>query len=102
MAFDPASRYYPVESAEITVAGPGGEQRTIAYKRRRVIPSYEGQPAMVEHRVSEGERLDNLTARYTGDPAQFWMLCDANEVLRPSELEAVGRVIRIMMARRQG
>jgi hypothetical protein len=54
---------------------------------------------MVEHRVSEGERLDNLTARYTGDPTQFWMLCDANEVLRPSELEAVGRVVRILMAR---
>src|SRR5688500_9289286 len=99
MAFEPGSRYYTVETAELTVTDANGQSRTIAYQRRRVIPSYAGQPAMVEHRVSEGERLDNLTARYTGDPTQFWMLCDANEVLRPSELEAVGRVVRILMAR---
>ncbi len=100
MAFGPNSRYYDVETAELTVIDANGQERTIAYKRRRIIPSYQDQPSMVEHRVSEGERLDNLTARYTGDPTLFWMICDANEVIHPGELETVGRVVRIAMARR--
>ena len=99
MAFDPASRYFGVETTTLTVRGPDGQARPIAYTRRRVIPSYAEQPSMVEHRVSEGERLDNITARYAGDPTQFWRLCDANGVLRPAELEVVGRVIRVAMAR---
>jgi hypothetical protein len=46
----------------------------------------------------EGERLDNLTARYLGDPTQFWRVCDANEVFRPDELtETPGRTIDIAM-----
>jgi hypothetical protein len=99
LSFDPMSRYYAIDTTELTVAGPDGQERTIAYVRRRVIPSYDGQPALAEHRVSGGERLDTITARYAGDPTQFWRLCDANAVLRPSELEVVGRVVRIAMAR---
>jgi hypothetical protein len=99
MAFEPTSRYYNVETDELTVTGPDGQERVIAYKKRRVIPSYEDQPTLAEHRVAEGDRLDNITARYLGDPTQFWRLCDANVVLTPEELEAIGRVIRIAMAR---
>lgn len=99
MAFDATSRYANVERAEMTVVDAGGQERVIAYVRRRVIPSYEDQPTLAEHRVVEGDRLDNVTARYAGDPTQFWRLCDANVVLRPAELEAVGRVIRVALAR---
>jgi hypothetical protein len=28
---------------------------------------------------------------------QFWRLCDANDVLRPEDLEVVGRVVAIAM-----
>lgn len=100
MAVDPNSRYANVETAELTVTGPDGTERTIAYTRRRIIPDYGSDPPLVEHRVSEGERLDNLTARYAGDPTLFWMLCDANVVMSPSELEEVGRLVRIVMGRR--
>ena len=100
MAFDPKSRYANVETLQLTTTGADGVERTIAYAGRRIIPSYEGEPALTEHRVTDGERLDNLTARYAGDPTLFWMLCDANGVLSPGELEEVGRVIRIMLARR--
>lgn len=100
MAFDPKSRYANVETLQFTTTGADGVERTIAYAGRRIIPSYKGEPALTEHRVTEGERLDNLTARYAGDPTLFWMLCDANGVLNPGELEEVGRVIRIMLARR--
>ena len=99
MAFEPNSRYYNVETEQLTVTDRDGRERVIAYKRRRVIPSYEDQPTLAEHRVTEGDRLDNVTARYLGDPTQFWRLCDANVVLKPEELEDIGHVIRIAMAR---
>jgi hypothetical protein len=51
-----------------------------------------------EHSVAEGERLDNITAQYLGDPEQFWRLCDANDAMRPEELtETVGRRLRITL-----
>ena len=98
MAFEQTSRYFPVETVTLTVTDRDGRERVIAYKRRRLIPSYEEQPTLAEHRVAEGDRLDNIAARYVGDPTQFWRLCDANTVLRPEELEEVGRVIRIAMS----
>jgi hypothetical protein len=97
--FEPTSRYFNVESVKRVVTDRDGRERVIVYKRRRVIPADEDQPTLAEHTVSEGDRLDNITARYLGDPTQFWRLCDANVVLRPEELEVVGRVIRIAMAR---
>lgn len=98
MAFEPGSRYFNVESVAMTVTDRDGRERIIAYKRRRVIPSYAGQPTLAEHRVTEGDRLDNISARYLGDATQFWRLCDANIVLKPEELEEIGRAIRIAMA----
>ncbi len=100
MSYEPSSRYYGVDTAALTVLDADGQTRTIAYTRRRVIPAYRDQPVLAEHRVSEGERLDAITARYAADPTRFWMLCDANLVLDPAELEAVGRIVRIAMARR--
>ena len=99
MAYAPNSRYAGVEIAKLTVHGADGEPREITYSLRRTIPDYSGQPVLAEHRVAEGERLDVITARYAGDPERFWVLCDANTVLEPAELEAVGRVIRIAMAK---
>jgi hypothetical protein len=44
----------------------------------------------------QGDRLDNLAARYVGDPEQFWRICDANDIMRPEELtEEVGRTFKI-------
>jgi hypothetical protein len=99
MAFDPSSRYVDVETATRTVTDADGEDRILRYKRRRVIPPQDDLPTLAEHRVTEGDRLDNITARYAGDPTLFWRLCDANAVLRPAELETINRIIRIAMAR---
>lgn len=98
MTFDPDSRYFNVETVERIVTDPDGNERLIRYKRRRMIPSYEGHPVLAEHRVTEGDRLDNITARYLGNPTQFWRLCDANIVLDPEELEEIDRVVRIWMS----
>lgn len=99
MAFDPSSRYADVETAIRTVTDADGNDRILRYQRRRVIPPQDDLPTLAEHRVTEGDRLDNITARYAGDPTLFWRLCDANAVLRPAELEAVNLIIRVAMAR---
>jgi hypothetical protein len=98
MAFEPGSRYFEIETATRVVTDADGNDRLLRYKRRRIIPEQGDLPTLAEHRVTEGDRLDNITARYAGDPTLFWRLCDTNVVLRPDELEAVGRIVRIAMA----
>ena len=88
------SRYYGI--ATVTVETQDGKQ--IVFLRRRFVPPPERFDLLTEHTVSEGERLDNITALYLGDPEQFWRVCDANGVIRPEELtETVGRKIRITL-----
>jgi hypothetical protein len=96
--FDPTSRYYAIATVKMTVTDRDGQARVIAYKRRRFIPSLAGTVTIVEHFVAEGDRLDNITARYLGDPLQFWRVCDANLVLLPDELtDERGESIRIAL-----
>jgi nucleoid-associated protein YgaU len=53
---------------------------------------------ITQHTVTQGERLDNITARYLGDPEQFWQICDANNEMRPDDLtKEIGSIIRISM-----
>ena len=88
------SRYY--NFATVALETPDGKQ--IVYLRRRFVPPPERFDLLAEHTVSEGERLDNITALYMGDAEQFWRVCDANGVIRPEELtETVGRKIRITL-----
>ena len=97
MAFEPGSRYADVGTATRIVTDPDGTERELRHALRRIIPPQDDLPTLAEHRVSEGERLDGITARYAGDPTLFWRVCDANTVLRPEELEETGRVLRIAM-----
>jgi hypothetical protein len=94
--FQPTSRYHALETVKMTVRNSRGEPRVVSYKRRRFVPSGAAITTLAEHTVAQGDRLDNLAARYVGDPEQFWRICDANNVLRPEELtEEVGRAVRI-------
>jgi hypothetical protein len=94
--FEPTSRYHDIETVKMTVTGSRGEPRVVSYKRRRFVPPGSTMTTLVEHTVVQGDRLDNLAARYVGDPEQFWRICDANDVLRPEELTGeVGCGIRI-------
>jgi len=95
--FDATSRYAKLPDETLALTDPDGTQRTVTYKARRFIPPAASMTTLVEHTVAGGERLDVITARYVGDPTQFWRLCDANTVLRPEELEQAGRVIEIAM-----
>lgn len=90
----PTSRYQGLQTA--TVELPDG--REVRYLRRRFIPSADRFSLLQEHSVTEGERLDQITARYLGDPEQYHLLCDANNAMHPLELtEKVGRVLRVTL-----
>lgn len=92
--FPPTSRYAGIEIARIEDAAG----REIVYLRRRFVPPPERFALLQEHTVSEGERLDVVTARYMDDPGQFWRICDANRAMRPDDLTATpGRRLRITL-----
>ncbi len=92
--FLPTSRYYGIDMA--TLKSKDG--RTVAYVRRRFLPPPERFALVREHSVSEGERLDQIAAKYLSDPEAFWRIADANAAMRPEELtETIGRRLRITL-----
>lgn len=92
--FDPASRYYNLETRVLT--GPDG--REVRYVTRRFLPPADAGRVFVEHVVTEGDRLDHLAARYLGDTELFWQLADINNAMQPEELTAeIGRRLRVAL-----
>ena len=91
MIFGVTSRYYGIETAKWSAG-----DHDLVYLRRRFLPTASASVVMVEHPVVEGDRLDNITARYLGDPEQFWRVCDANNAMQPGALTGeIGRRLRI-------
>jgi hypothetical protein len=92
--FPRTSRYFNIEIARYVTA----DQREIVYRKRRFLPFSANAVIIAEHSVSEGDRLDNITNQYLGDPEQFWQVCDVNDAMRPAELtEEIGRRPKIPM-----
>lgn len=92
--FPPTSRYYGIDTA--TLKSKDG--RTVVYVGRRFLPPPERFALMQEHVVSDGEHLDQIAAKYMGDPEAFWCIADANAAMRPEALtEVVGRRLRITL-----
>jgi len=90
--FESTSRYYNLPTATYTTSSG----REIIYVRRRFLPDVSTMTILAEHTVTQGDRLDNITARYLNDPEQFWRVCDANTAIHPDELTAeIGRKLRI-------
>lgn len=83
-AFTPSSRYYALPTAQTTL--PDG--RTVVYVTRRFLPPTDGFALLQTHTLVAGDRLDNLAARYLGDPTASWRLADANGAMRPEALVA--------------
>ena len=90
--FDTNSRYCALETATHTT--PDGRKTT--YVRRRFLPRGEDMPLLVDVTVTDGDRLDLITARTLGDPEQFWRVADANNAMNPFDLTAEpGETIRV-------
>lgn len=96
--FDKNSRYADIETATLKTTDADGGEREVRYVRRRFLPGADDLTTLVEHTVTEGDRLDNVAATYLGDPLLFWRVADANNVMRPEELtEEVGRAVRVAL-----
>jgi hypothetical protein len=94
LLFPPTSRYHNIETATLETA----DSKEIVYLKRRFVPAADRFALLQEHAVVEGDRLDNITARYLSDPLQFWRICDANTAMNPPELTAeIGRRLRITL-----
>jgi nucleoid-associated protein YgaU len=92
--FPANSRYQSVETATLATA----DGRTAVYLRRRFIPSADQFTLLQEYSVVQGDRLDNISARYLGDPVLFWRIADANNAMRPEDLTAtIGSKLRITL-----
>jgi hypothetical protein len=96
--FTPTSRYYSLPTAKLTT--PTG--RVVAYVRRRFVPPGDTMPVLAEVIVTEGDRLDLITARTLGDPEQFWRIGDANDAMNPFDLtRPIGRRLRVAIPQAQ-
>jgi len=68
----------------------------VSYLSRRIIPPTSIYTQTQNYSVVAGDRLDNLAARFLGDPILFWMIADANGAENPDDLTATpGTVIQI-------
>lgn len=91
--FPPTSRYYGIDTLTISQNG-----RQITYLKRRFLPSPDLFITLQLHAVTEGERLDNITATFMDDPTQFWRIADANAAMNPPDLTTpAGRVLKITL-----
>ena len=91
----PDSRYYGY-AAETATRADGVQ---VAYLERRIVPQPEVYTAVQDYTIVDGDRLDNLAAKFLGDPLLFWIICDANGASDPDELTSqVGRSIKIPVA----
>jgi len=92
--FPPNSRYAGIDTGTLTTV----DGKAMVYLRRRFVPPPERFALLQEYTVVQGDRLDNLTAKFIGDAEQFWQICDANAAMHPEELtEIVGRTLRITL-----
>jgi nucleoid-associated protein YgaU len=90
-----SSRYYGAQTQPCVL--PDGTR--VVYLARRIVPQPGIYQSTRSYVVVEGDRLDNLAARFLGDPLLFWMICDANGSTDPDDLTAeVGRTIAIPLS----
>ncbi|MBP6237639.1 MAG: hypothetical protein KA536_15925 [Saprospiraceae bacterium] len=92
--FAPTSRYYGLEISIHTEEN--GDKKP--YIKRRFIAQSDAFQVISEHKVQEGDRLDNISYKHLGDPELFWRICDANVALHPLELtDEIGKYIKITL-----
>ncbi len=91
--FPPNSRYNGAPT--LTYRMPDG--REVPFLARRFVPPATRFTTLSGHTVVQGDRLDNLAARYLGDAEQYWRLCDANGAMRPDDLLQNGQTLRITL-----
>jgi hypothetical protein len=92
--FTATSRYYGTDTQTLTDTSG----KVIIYLQRRFVPSPDRFQLLQEHSVKQAERLDNIAARFLGDPELFWRIADANGAMRPEDLvKTAGKTLKITL-----
>lgn len=78
--FDEASRY---RGSQLRLHIDADGRETV-YVERRLLPPLERMAVVGWHAVREGERLDQIAARYFDDARLWWRLADANRARVPA------------------
>jgi hypothetical protein len=95
--FEATSRYAEIENATLEKEN----NHPVLYKKRRFLPLSDKMTVIQEVQVAAGDRLDNIAASFTGDPEQFWRICDANDAMHPLDLTAEpGKILKITLVSR--
>ncbi len=81
-AFPATSRYYGIPTSQLTQA----DGRTVVFVQRRFLPPTGNFAPLQDVTIVAGDRLDNLSARWLGDPQQSWRLADSNGAMQPEAL----------------
>jgi nucleoid-associated protein YgaU len=80
----PSSRY--CNAATLSYTFPNGTQ--VMYLARRIVPQASIYQSVQSYVIVDGDRLDNLSTKFLGDPLLYWMICDANSGTDPDALTA--------------
>jgi hypothetical protein len=92
---NPSSRYYGAPIADYTQ----GDGTPVKYLARRILPQPAIYASVQNYVIVDGDRLDNLAAKFLRDPLLYWMICDANGSTDPDDLTSqIGRTIVIPLA----
>ena len=87
------SRYAGLEAAR----GVESDGRSVVFLRRRFLPDPASLSLLGEVAVAPGQRMDQISWQVTGDPTQYWKLCDGTGTMDPQDLEATGTVLRVTL-----
>ena len=94
VTFPTDSRYYGFSVQQYTA--PDGQ--VVPYLARRIVPQ-PGAPnyaTISQVTVQQGDRLDQIAAKYLGDPLMAWLICDANGAMKPYDMvKTPGAVLNI-------
>ena len=77
--FDKKSRYAKLETYEFT----DRRGRTVVVVP---VPPAPDQTVLGLHIMKQGQRLDHLAGKYLNDPAGFWRICEANDIIQAEML----------------
>lgn len=53
----------------------------------KIEPNILNGLTLVEHIVSQNERLDHLAARYLGDDQYYWVIAIVNSIIDPLDIQ---------------
>lgn len=85
---NPSSRYCNTDTKPYTLS----DGTPVKYLARRILPQPAIYRSLQTYVVLEGDRIDNLAAKFLGDPLLYWIICDANGVVDPDALTSPSQV----------